>query len=77
MLIQTQLVLVTSWETCSLRDDSMQLFRFDATAEVEGNVYVESQVITFPDEADTATLPGVLVSFASVFIDHVPRDLEG
>lgn len=52
----------------------MALFHGDT--EIEGNVYVSTQVVTFPDEMDISTLPCGVVSFAAVFIDHVPRILE-
>ena len=51
----------------------MQMFRFDEAAVVEGNLYVATQVITFPDAFDLSALVGELIEAAPVFIDHVPR----
>lgn len=49
---------------------------FHGVAEIEGNVYVETQVVTFPDEVSIDTWPCVLTADAPVFIDHVPRVSE-
>lgn len=51
----------------------MILFQFNGTAEVEGNTYVDTQVIAFPDGFDTTGLPGETVTEAPVFMDHIPR----
>ena len=51
----------------------MILFLFTDTAEVEGNTYVETQVIAFPVGFDTSALPGSTVESAPVVIQHVPR----
>ena len=51
----------------------MFLFKFSGTAEVEGNTYVDGQVIAFPEGFDVEGLPGGVVTEASVFMDHVPR----
>jgi hypothetical protein len=51
----------------------MILFRFNGTAQVEGNTYVDGQVIAFPEGFDLTSLPGEEVPAAPVFMDHVPR----
>lgn len=51
----------------------MILFKFNDTATVEGNTYVPSQVIGFPDTFDLTDLPGEVVPSAPVVVEHVPR----
>lgn len=51
----------------------MILFKFNDTAEVEGNTYVDTQVIALPDGFDVSALPGEVVTSAPVFIEHTPR----
>lgn len=51
----------------------MILFQFTGTAVIQGNTYVATQVVAFPDGFDLAGLPGAEVTSAPVFIEHVPR----
>ena len=76
MLTLRQLALATSWATCSSRDDSMQMVLFHGVAEIEGNTYVETQVVTFSDEVSVDAWPCRLIATAPVFVDHVPRVTE-
>lgn len=52
---------------------AVQMLQFNAETEVEGNRYAAPQVVTFPDDYDLSSLPGLLISTAPVFVDHVPR----
>ena len=54
----------------------MQMVLFHGVAEIDGNTYVETQVVTFSDEVSIDAWPCGPIAAAPVFVDHVPRVTE-
>ena len=54
----------------------MQMVLFHGVAEIEGNTYVETQVVTFADDVSIDAWPCGPIAAAPVFVDHVPRVTE-